>query len=198
MRYYKRIVKKYRPGEIIFSEDSDCDGMYIIDSGRVRVYKTMESNGEPKEIELCILTSKSMFGEMAMIDDSPRSASVQAIESTTCTLITKKIFEDQLAHIPNWMVTLIRILVQRLRETNDKLRGIVQQYTNVPDDDSGRTITVTKEKIQAMSRPTPLPSTEGQNPALKQQPGTQSTDINIAPLPKEIVEPEDIIKDLFK
>jgi CRP-like cAMP-binding protein len=137
MRYYSRIIKKFKRGEIIFSENSECDGMYIIDSGRARVFKTIGEGAAAKEIELCTLGPKAMFGEMAMIDENRRSASVQAIEPTVCTVISKRLFEDQLNRIPVWMVNMIKILVQRLRETNEKLRGIVEQYTPLPDDTGG-------------------------------------------------------------
>ena len=141
MRYYSKIIRKFKTGEIIFTENSECDGMYIIDSGRVRVYKTTIESNHKRDIELCTLGPKAMFGEMAMIDENKRSASVQAMEPTVCTVITKKAFEDQLNRIPLWMVNMIRILVLRLRETNDKLRTIVEQYTPPPAD-SGRLITV--------------------------------------------------------
>lgn len=144
MRYYSRIVKKFKNGEIIFSENSECDGMYIIDTGRVRVYKTSGEGPSAREIELCTLGPKAMFGEMAMIDENKRSASVQAIEPTVCTVITKKVFEDQLKHIPLWMVNMIKILVMRLRETNEKLRTIVEQYAPPPVD-AGSVITVDED-----------------------------------------------------
>lgn len=127
MKYYTRQVKKYRQGDIIFSENSSCDGMYIIDSGRVRIFKTVKAGDTLKEVELSQLGQKAMFGEMSMIDENRRSASVQAIEPTTCTIITKKIFEDQLSRIPPWMVNMIKILVNRLRETNEKLRNMVEE-----------------------------------------------------------------------
>ena len=135
MKYYTRQVKKYRQGDMIFSENSNCDGMYIIDSGRVRVFKTVQSGKNIKEVELCTLGPKAMFGEMAMIDENKRSASVQAVEPTACTVITKKIFEDQLSRIPPWMVNMIKILVSRLRETNEKLRTMVEEKTTVPVND---------------------------------------------------------------
>jgi CRP-like cAMP-binding protein len=149
MRYYNRVVRKYKPGQIIFSENSECDGMYIVDSGRVRVFKTIESAGSSKEVELCTLGPKAMFGEMAMIDESRRSASVQAVDDTICTVITKKIFEDQLTRIPPWMVNMIKILVSRLRETNNKLRHVIEQYTDAPED-SGSLITLDDQEAEKM------------------------------------------------
>jgi len=144
MRYYPVQKLKFRKGDMIFSEDTEGDGMYIIESGRVRVFKT--AGGEDKkEIELCTLGPKAMFGEMAMIDDNPRSASVQAVANTVCTVITRKTFEEQLEHIPVWMVNMIRILVMRLRETNDKLRTIIEQYGPEAPLDTGRVITIDED-----------------------------------------------------
>jgi len=137
MKYYTRQIKKYKQGDIIFSENSSCDGMYIIDSGHVRVFKTTKVGDSIKEVELCKLGPKAMFGEMAMIDENRRSASVQAVEPTACTLITKKIFEDQLSRIPPWMVNMIKILVSRLRDTNEKLRHMVEGQPSVQAHDMG-------------------------------------------------------------
>jgi CRP-like cAMP-binding protein len=145
VKYYPVQKRKFKKSEIIFSEDSEGDGMYIIESGRVRVFKTAGGNGK-KEIELCTLGPKAMFGEMAMIDDNPRSASVMAISPTVCTVITRKTFEEQLDHIPVWMVNIIRILVMRLRETNDKLRTIIERYSPDAPADMGRMITVDEDQ----------------------------------------------------
>jgi CRP-like cAMP-binding protein len=121
--------------------------MYIIDSGHVRVYKTVGTGPQARDVELCQLGPNAMFGEMAMIDEHRRSASVQATEPTVCTVITKKIFEDQLLRIPPWMVNMIRILVSRLRETNNKVCEIVEQYTAAPQD-SGSMLTVDASEAQ--------------------------------------------------
>jgi len=57
----------------------------------------------------------------------------------------RKTFEVQLEHIPIWMVNMIRILVKRLRETNDKLRGIIEQYEPEAPADTGRVLTVDED-----------------------------------------------------
>ena len=182
MRYYQRKIKKFAKGDIIFSEDSECDGMYIIDSGQVRVYKTLDTPQGKREVELCRLGIKSMFGEMAMIDENKRSANVQAVEPTTCTIITKKIFEDQLSRIPVWMVNMIRILVQRLRETNQKLSTIVEQYAPTTQPDMGSILTIAQEKKEGAA-PSGAPA------ALPQKPAGEST---------LSVKSEEIIDDLFE
>jgi CRP-like cAMP-binding protein len=134
MHYYSHVRKKFKPGEIIFSENSESDGMYIIESGSVRVFTSAHSNNSDVDVELCTLGPNSMFGEMALIDNGRRSASVQAIDQTVCTIITQKMFERQIERIPSWMVNLIRILVLRLRETNERLRASIQGYSPLPAD----------------------------------------------------------------
>jgi CRP-like cAMP-binding protein len=162
-----RIRKMYQPGQLIFTENSECDGMYIIDSGKVRVFKTVGQGEDRKVVDLCSLGPKSMFGEMAMLDEKRRSASVQAIEPTVCTVITKKVFEDQLASIPSWMVSMIKIMVSRLRETNDQLRKLVAEHTNTPVGDTGGILTFDAANAQAVMPPqtgviqTPLPPQPG-------------------------------------
>ncbi|MDD5676073.1 MAG: cyclic nucleotide-binding domain-containing protein [Chitinivibrionales bacterium] len=182
MRYYQRKIKKFARDEIIFSEDMECDGMYIIDSGQVRIYKTVDTPQGKREVELCRLGVKSMFGEMAMIDENKRSASVQALEPTSCTIITKKIFEDQLSRIPVWMVNMIRILVQRLRETNGKLRTILEEYAPSPNNDMGSVLTIVQEKKESV----PMPPPGAKRSALE---GRKSS---------LVVETETIINDLFE
>jgi CRP-like cAMP-binding protein len=145
MRYFPITRKKFAAGEIIFSERSEGDGMYIIESGKVRVFKTVVSGSGFDEMDLCTLGPKAMFGEMAIIDENPRSASVQALVPTVCTLITRKVFEEQLRHIPPWMVGMIKILVMRLRETNDRLRNSIEQSGSPPPADTGRVITVDED-----------------------------------------------------
>jgi CRP-like cAMP-binding protein len=145
MHYYSHVRKKFKPGEIIFSENSEGDGMYIIESGSVRVFTNAHSNASNVDVELCTLGPNSMFGEMALIDNGKRSASVQAIDPTVCTIITKKMFEHQIERIPSWMVNMIRILVIRLRETNERLREIIQDYS-APPVDTGTIIMIPDDK----------------------------------------------------
>jgi CRP-like cAMP-binding protein len=191
MRYYSRIVKKYKKGEIIFSENSECDGMYIIDSGRARVFKTVGEGTAAKEIDLCTLGPKAMFGEMAMIDENKRSASVQAIESTACTVITKKLFEDQLSRIPTWMVNMIKILVLRLRETNEKLRTMVEQYAPPPDD-TGGVLTIDED-----SKP-PSPPPAGPNQNTHEDKATAAKHYRSEQIVKELFDPKASLKKTEK
>ncbi len=126
--------------------------------------------------------TKAMFGEMAIIDENPRSASIQAVVPTVCTVITRKVFEEQLRHIPPWMVGMIKILVMRLREANDRLRNIIEQSGPTLPADTGRVITV-DEDVAA-----PKDGRQSQ----------PSSDNSAAPGVDRHYKSEDIVKDLYK
>jgi CRP-like cAMP-binding protein len=115
-------IEKFKVGEKLFSDGDPGDRFYIIVEGKVRIGKSIVGMGEEA---LDILESGQYFGELALIDEGPRSA--DAIAHTTCVLIsiTQSDFEDllmlnqQLAYEVLW--EFCRVLASRLRAMNDKL-----------------------------------------------------------------------------
>jgi CRP/FNR family transcriptional regulator, cyclic AMP receptor protein len=111
-------------GAIVFREGDPGDEMYVVVAGKVRISKRVPGVGEEA---LGILEPGTHFGEMAMVDDSPRSA--DAIAHTACALAVIRREElDQLMFVDKELAydllwTLVRTLSARLRETNDKLRA---------------------------------------------------------------------------
>lgn len=111
-------------GASIFQEGQAGDEMFVVVYGRVRISKMVKGVGEEA---LTILEAGAWFGEMAMIDDAPRSA--DAIAHTPCALavirrdaLDQLMFVDkELAYVLLW--TFVRTLSARLRETNDKIQG---------------------------------------------------------------------------
>jgi len=111
-------------GASVFLEGDAGDEMYLVVSGRVRISRQVRGVGEEA---LTILEAGAYFGEMAMIDDAPRSA--DALAHTPCTLavirredLDQLMFVDkELAYLLLW--TFVRTLSARLRETNDKIQG---------------------------------------------------------------------------
>ena len=116
----------YKPSTTIFKDGSVADRFYFIISGKVRISKQIPGIGEEA---LAILEPGDYFGEMALIDESPRSA--DAITNTTVVVgcIAKATFEDllfmnkDLAYDMLW--TFVRTLSTRLRETNEKMRAFL-------------------------------------------------------------------------
>ena len=72
--------QKYRKSEVIFEQGSTGSEMYLIHSGRVLL--SVQQN-ETQQIPLVVLNPGDFFGEMALVDDSPRSATASAVESDT-------------------------------------------------------------------------------------------------------------------
>ncbi len=97
------------------------DSLYIIISGRLKV---MMSDADGKEVILAILGPGEFFGEMGLIDDSPRSASVLAIEPCELLAIAKRDFKNCLAGNFDMTMALMRGLVRRLREADRKIGSL--------------------------------------------------------------------------
>lgn len=125
--YLKRIAaigarETHQSGTTIFAEGAVGDKMYLIMSGAVRISREVPGMGEEA---LAVLRPGNYFGEMALIDDSPRSADAKAHETTEVFVIRKEDLEDllfvdrDLAYDLLW--NLVRTLSGRLRETNDKM-----------------------------------------------------------------------------
>ena len=81
-------------GSIVIAAGDPTDSLYIILSGRLKV---MMSDAEGKEVILSILSGGEFFGEMGLIDDAPRSASVVAIEPCELLVITRRDFKRCMA-----------------------------------------------------------------------------------------------------
>jgi CRP/FNR family cyclic AMP-dependent transcriptional regulator len=125
--YLRRIAtlgleEEYAEGAIIFKEGAVGDKVYLIISGAVRISRTVPGMGEEA---LAVLRAGTHFGEMALIDDFPRSADARAHEACRLFVICKEDLEDllfvdrDLAYDLLW--SFVRTLSGRLRETNDKM-----------------------------------------------------------------------------
>jgi CRP-like cAMP-binding protein len=125
--YLRRIAglgleETYTPNALIFSEGAQGDKVYLILSGAVRISRTVPGMGEEA---LAVLRAGTYFGEMALIDDFPRSADARAHEECRLFVIRKEDLEDllfvdrDLAYDLLW--SFVRTLSSRLRETNNKM-----------------------------------------------------------------------------
>jgi CRP-like cAMP-binding protein len=116
--------KQLKANERVFQEGDVGTEMYIIASGKVRISKMVQGVGEEA---LAVLEPGSYFGEMALIDDTPRSADATAHLACTLYVIQKTDLEQlmflhkDLAYELLW--TFVRTLSARLRETNDKIKA---------------------------------------------------------------------------
>jgi CRP/FNR family cyclic AMP-dependent transcriptional regulator len=104
---------------IIITEGDETSSLYIILSGKVRVFSSDEKS---KEVTLMIQESGSYFGELALLGDEPRSASVESLEKTACGIISKDDFKYWLASHPDVAIGLLRFLVKKIRHLTEKVK----------------------------------------------------------------------------
>jgi nucleotide-binding universal stress UspA family protein len=105
-------IRTYHRGEIIVREGEPATGCFMLASGRVEVVKGADT---PQATTLATLGADDFFGEMAVIDDHPRSATIRAVEETECVMIRREDFLELLQHRPQIAVRMLPILVRRLR-----------------------------------------------------------------------------------
>jgi len=106
---------------VIMAAGDPIDSLYIVISGRLKV---MMAEADGKEVILSLIGPGEFFGEMGLIDDSPRSASVVAIEPCELLSVTKRDFRKCLQENFEMAMTVMRGLVRRLREADRKIGSL--------------------------------------------------------------------------
>lgn len=105
-------------GEVLFREGDPGDRAFLVSSGEVEILKTTER----REVLLAVRSAGEVIGEMALLDEETRSATVRARGATELLSIPKTALEDLLATSPSAALSILRPLSRRIRETNDRLR----------------------------------------------------------------------------
>ena len=113
--------KSYARGAQILGAGDPTDSLYILISGRIKVFM---SDVDGKEVILSILGPNEFFGEMGLIDNSPRSARVVTLEPCELICISKPDFKRCLADNFEMAMTVMRGLVKRLREADKQIGSL--------------------------------------------------------------------------
>lgn len=112
-------LRHFQPGELIFSEGSFGDCAYILESGHVEIF--VESKGQ--HILLKQLGPGEIFGEMAVIDALPRSASARALDHCCCLVVSSLQISERIQSADPVVKLLIEILLNRTRKYNFHLKS---------------------------------------------------------------------------
>ncbi len=107
--------KEFSAGELIVEEGQTGNGLYVIVSGNVEVLKG-DLNDNPQY--LAKRGSGDVFGEMALLGEWPRTASVRALDTVMCLGIDRWVFLSQLEQQPKVTIRMLQILAQRLRDSD--------------------------------------------------------------------------------
>ena len=118
------VIRSYPKNTVIINENDHADSLYIIESGRVKVYCS-DKNG--KEFIMNTLIAEDYFGELALLDDDKRSASVRTMEKSSFCIIYKEDFNKVLEQHPNIARTLIRNLTRRVRKLTKDVKALALQ-----------------------------------------------------------------------
>ena len=105
--------RSYKAGDVVVQEGESAKEMFVVRSGKVAVKvhdKTVEE-----------VSAGGMFGEMALIDHSPRSATIVAEEDTVLVPINERLFVVLVQDTPFFALDVMRVLVERIRLMNERV-----------------------------------------------------------------------------
>ena len=103
-------TRSAKAGEIIFKEGDEADQLFVIKSGQIEIQLGNRTLAE--------LSANSIFGEMALIDDAPRSATAVAKTDAELVPISEKQFLFLVSQTPFFALKVMRVLARRLKATN--------------------------------------------------------------------------------
>lgn len=141
------VKKRYRKNTVIIERGDEANTLFVLVEGSVKTYVADDSG---REIVLNELGPGTQLGELALLADIPRTASVMTVEESVLLVLTKRSFMQCLADHPNIAFNLIRLLVQRTRELtetvselalSDVYGRVVKLLTEAASSEEGREIT---------------------------------------------------------
>ncbi|NQV49886.1 MAG: cyclic nucleotide-binding domain-containing protein [Candidatus Marinimicrobia bacterium] len=116
-------LREFAEGDIIFKENDPGASMFIIQSGEVEVSAIKNK----QKVVYAHLSKGAIFGEMALIDGYPRSATVTVIRNTKCIEMSRMLFQKNLEGLPKWMGSFFQIMAERLRDANKHAETLTSQ-----------------------------------------------------------------------
>jgi CRP/FNR family cyclic AMP-dependent transcriptional regulator len=116
----RAVTRTFAKSTVVVSEGDRTDSLYIVVSGRVKIYV---ADDKGKEVILNQAGAGEYFGEMAL-DEGPRSASVMTLEPTRFLVVPKEDFATFLAKSPEFSLHLIRKLIRRVRALTHDVKSL--------------------------------------------------------------------------
>jgi CRP-like cAMP-binding protein len=123
---FERFGRAYRAGEVVFKEGDAGHEMYVIQTGRVLISRRVRG----REQHLLTLTAGEFFGEMAIVNNRPRSATATVIEESRLLIIDGKTFESMVRGNAEIALRFIKKLAARLERANQQVEALLVQDLN--------------------------------------------------------------------
>ncbi|MFL7838290.1 MAG: Crp/Fnr family transcriptional regulator [Candidatus Promineifilaceae bacterium] len=115
------VLRRFNQGQIIFHHGDPGGLLYIISQGKVKIsYSTKDG----QEALLAILGAGDFFGELALLDDSPRSATAEALETTDTLTLHREDFRRYLSSNPDFAMHVLQTMAKHIRRLNSQLSDI--------------------------------------------------------------------------
>jgi CRP-like cAMP-binding protein len=119
---------RFSGGDRIFSQGDRSDGAFLVIAGTVEI----RADQDGQSYTLAEIGPGSLFGEMGLLDDAPRSATAVAITETTCAVYDPDELKRLIRHNPDELLRLIRTLVQRLRDMDRSYIDVLRSINQLP------------------------------------------------------------------
>jgi CRP-like cAMP-binding protein len=114
---FSQLLKHFPKGHVLFHEGDEGEEMYILRAGKVAIKKKVPHG----EVTLAVLEKGDFFGEMAILERMPRSASAEMVEDGDLVVIGSDVFGDMIKNTPEIAVRMLRKYSIRLRETTRQI-----------------------------------------------------------------------------
>jgi CRP/FNR family cyclic AMP-dependent transcriptional regulator len=114
-------INTYDKGEVVFQEGDKGDSLYVVLKGQVKVCLYDEDG---REYILAAIGKDGFFGELALIDELPRSANVITLENSELLIIKRHEFTRLLMENPTITISILKVLSRRLREADERIRWL--------------------------------------------------------------------------
>ena len=118
----RAVPRRFSPGETVFSEGEPCAGLYVVESGHIRIFKSSASG---REQVLSIDGPGSSVAEVPVFDGGNYPASVTAVDDATLLFISKQDFQALCLAHPQVALKVLRVVGARLR----RLVGIIEELS---------------------------------------------------------------------
>lgn len=116
------VTRSFRKGQIIFEQGDPADALYVVVEGEVKVHV---DSGAGDEMVLVTLRPPDVFGELALVDGGPRSASAEALVQSTLLSLNRRTFLALLEGNPEIAELLLRALGRILRRLTEQASDLV-------------------------------------------------------------------------
>ncbi len=114
----------FAPGAVLFNEGDEADYAYLIRSGQVKITKKGPSGSQ---VVIAHVEKGGIVGEMAIVSNEARSASVSATSAVVALSITKQAFDKRLESLDPFLHSLIKTVIARLRKTSDQTVSLFER-----------------------------------------------------------------------